>query len=223
MRDREVILKELIDEWEALDISDGLPKKSIRLLTEEECIVYVEDSWGPAVPYPAVDHGNGQMNHGYRRVKGDNDAINSIPEVANFPEYQAFLRAINSTDSAIETVGCEKLFSPINNHPTIKVNIGSYTDIVFSDFELNSDPKNILYLASIFVEALNGSAAWWSKAEIGIQRLKVLYRCHKPWGLMLRVQGYGRTEEEARMTWGTSLNKLSEAVKKIKVNPFENL
>lgn len=219
MRDGGVILEELVDKWQALPVSDGPPKTPLKLLTEEECTIYVEDGWGPAVPYPAVDHGNGQRNYGYRRVKGDNAAIESIPEAAHCPEYQAFLREINSTDSPIESVGCEKSFFPVSDQPTINVKLGSYTDIIFSDFKLNSDPKNILYLASLFAVTLNGSAAWWSGAEMGIQRLRALYRCHKPWGLLLRVLGYGRTEGEARKTWAKSLDRLSGAVKNIKVPP----
>jgi hypothetical protein len=223
MRNREVILKELIDKWEALSMADAPPKEPMKLLTEEECVVYVENGWGPAVPYPPVERGDGHMNHGYRRVKGDSDAIASIPEAADSLEYQAFLQAINSTDSPIESVGCEKALFPVHDHPTIKVSLGSYTDILFSDLKSNCDPKNILYLASVFVAALSGSAAWWSKAEMGIERLRALYGYPKPWGLMLRVTGYGRTEEEARMTWAMSLTKLSQSVMDIKLIRSDDL
>lgn len=212
MRDREQLIEALINEWEALNVESFLPKESIKLISEEECVVYLENSWGPAVPYPAVDHGNGEQNHGYRRVKDDLDAINFIPEAQGWPEYESFLRNINSKESAIESVGCEKSFFPVNNHPAIKVKIGSYTDIIFSDFALNNDPKNILSLAATFAVALNGSATWWSSAELGIQRLKLLYEQKTPWSLMLRISGHGRTEEEARKTWAMSLEKISESV-----------
>lgn len=223
MSDRERILKNLFAEWETLEEINFPPSEAKKLLTEGECIVYIEDTWGPAIPYPNVDHVNGEINHGYRQVKGDFDAVSSIPEVSDFPEYRDFLKAINSEDSVIESVGCEKSFFPVTNHPLIKTQLGSYTDIIFSDLALNSNPKNILYLASVFVQSLNGSSAWWSKAELGIQRLRGLYECPKPWGLMLKVQGYGRTSEEARACWAISLNKLAESVMNIEINEIKSL
>jgi len=222
MKNHEVIRKELIEKWESLNIGDTPPEEAIVLASDDDCTVYVDDRWGPAVPYPPVDHGDGQINYGYRRVKGDDDAIKSIPEIKDTPEYEDLLLAINSTNSPIESVGCEKGVFPVNDHATIKVNIGSYTDVIFSDYELNREPKNMLCLASLFIEALNGSAGWWSQAEVGIQKLKGLYSCHNSWCLLLRVNGFGRTEDEARMTWATSLKKLSAAIKKIEADRFMN-
>lgn len=218
MRDRKHILENLLIEWDTLKELDSPPSEAKKLLAEGECVVYVEDTWGPAVPYPPIRHSNGELNHGYRRVKSDLEAINAIPEVQDFPEYRDFLKSINSADSVIESVGCEKSFFPINNHPAIKAQLGSYTDIVFSDHALNNNPRNVLYLASVFVESLKGSSDWWSSAELGIQRLRGLYEQPKPWGLMLRVQGYGHTREEARACWAISLNKLAASVATIRLD-----
>jgi hypothetical protein len=36
-----------------------------------------------------------------------------------------------------------------------------------------------------------------------------------PWGLMLQIKNYGRSEEEARRLWGTSLSRLSKAIESL--------
>jgi hypothetical protein len=137
MLKREEIFKELINSWRSLKETSFPSKEAIKLLEYDQCIVYVEDSWGPAVPYPSVNRDDGGRNNGYRRVKGDDDLIAKIPEVEGFPEYRDFLKATNASDSPIESVGCEKCFFPVEDHPAIKSQLGSYTDIVFSDFDAN--------------------------------------------------------------------------------------
>lgn len=217
MLSQKEIFEELLDSWRGLNELNFPPQEPIKLLEYGESIVYIEDSWGPAVPYSAVDHGDGQKNFGYRRVKGSGDAIALIPEVDGVPEYRDFLIALNSVDSPVESVGCEKGFFPVQDNPNIKFKLGSYTDIIFSDLESNTRPENLLHLASVFVKAMEGSNQWWSKIELGLQRLKHLYTVKEPWGLMIRIQGYGRSKEEAKSTWSVSLNKLAESIKNIEV------
>lgn len=223
MLSQEEIFEKLVNSWRSLNESNFPPREPIKLLEYDQSIVYIEESWGPAVPYPAVDRRGGEKNHGYRRVKGNDEAVALIPEVEGFPEYRDFLTALNSIDSPVESVGCEKGFFPVSNNPDIKSQLGSYTDIIFSDFNSNSSPENLLYLASVFVKAIEGSGQWWSKIELGLQRLKLLYRVKEPWGLIVRIQGYGRSEEEARSTWGVSLDKLTGSIKNIEAKNVKTL
>lgn len=215
MLQKEEIFKELQNSLRCLEENSFPPSQAIKLLEYEQSIVYIEDSWGPAVPYPPYDHSNGEKNNGYRRVKGDDNLVALIPEVEGFPEYRDFLMAVNAADSLIESIGCEKSFFPIDDHPSIKSQLGSYTDIVFSDFDANKNPENLLYLASIFVKALEGSGEWWSKMEVGLQKLKYLHGIKDAWGLMVRLQGYGRTKDEAKSTWSVSLSKLTSCIGEI--------
>jgi hypothetical protein len=63
------------------------------------CGIWICDEWGPAVPYGAVDHGDGTENHGYGRVKNNLDAIAQIPEVQGWPELRRFLEFLNAQQS----------------------------------------------------------------------------------------------------------------------------
>lgn len=60
MLSQEEILEKLVESWRNLKESNFPPQDPIKLLEYDQSIVYIEESWGPAVPYPAVDHRNGR-------------------------------------------------------------------------------------------------------------------------------------------------------------------
>jgi hypothetical protein len=86
----------------------GPPGRPIQLCAEHGRGIWIDGAWGPAVPYPAVDHEDGTRNHGYLRIKGLDHSLLTIPEATDWPELQDLLRAVNTEDSPIESVGCEK-------------------------------------------------------------------------------------------------------------------
>ena len=96
--------------WKPYEELKNPPAEKIRLWSAGGCGIWISDEWGPAVPYPAVDHGNGNLNHGYRRLKGIGGAVSLIPEARDWPELQKFLETVNAESSPIESVGCEKAF-----------------------------------------------------------------------------------------------------------------
>ena len=205
------MLEQIMLAWEPYKTITDPPLEAAKLHEVPGVTIYIESGWGPAVPYPSIEHGNGHINHGFRRLKGNPDEISLVPEVIGWPEYERFLRQINDGESPIESVGCEKGFFP-NEHPEVKSNLGSYTDIMFSQLALNNEPANHLSLAAKLAESLEGCNAWWSSIELALQRLRALPECTNPWGLMIRVSGYGRDKEQARKTWAASIEKLGVAI-----------
>jgi hypothetical protein len=204
-------LAEVLDRWE-LEKSTIVPGGSILSLVRKEARhIFIGNGWGPAVPYARMLHEDGTTNHGYQFLKGLPKAVDSVPEVQGWPEYRDLLLAINAKDSPIESVGCEKgYFQVSEGDATVK--LGSYTDVIFSAQELNDDPRNLLCLATVLANALDGCEQWWSCAEFEIQQLRYLAACQRPWGLMIRVIGYGRSEAESRSTWAASLELLRACV-----------
>jgi hypothetical protein len=213
---------ELLRQWEPGKLLSARPEKPIRLWSRGGCGVWIDDSWGPAVPYPPVDHGHGAKNHGYARVKGDPDAVALIPEAQDWPELQDFLRVVNAADSPIETVGCEKAVLPIGDAkalfppdmdggpPTVK--LGSYVDMMFTDLPLNDQPENILLLCTRLAPAIEGCGDWWNDVTFALQRFRFVSGTTAPWGLMLHMTSYGRDEGEARRLWGVTLGRLSKRI-----------
>lgn len=209
------LLKELLSQWQTHRGLRHPPAQPIRLWAEGGRWVGIDKSWGPTVPYGPVDHGDGQENHGYIRIKGDAEAIRRVPEAVDWPELGEFLTAVNAAASPIESVGCEKGFFPVEGVGVPTVKLGSYIDVIFTDAALNDLPENGLLLASHLLPAIDGCERWWSDTEIALQRLRGVVGAVAPWGLMLRVTGYGRNEQEARKFWGVTLGRLTQAVAKL--------
>jgi hypothetical protein len=149
------------------------------------------------------------MNYGYRRVKGDPGGVQEIPEVHGWPELAHFLEVINATGSPIESVGCEKSYSPIPPGQVPTVQLGSYIDVIFSDLALNDQPDNALFLASRLVPAVKGCEKWWGDVSFVMQRFRFISGTTAPWGMMTSIKNAGRGEEEARKYWGVTLERLA--------------
>ncbi|MBR8279097.1 hypothetical protein [Burkholderia vietnamiensis] len=191
---------------------EARPNDAIVLATRGTRTIYIEESWGPAIPYHAVQHEDGTRNHGYRPVKGDRDAIEAIPEVQGYPELADFLIAINASDTPIESVGCEKLQEEAVHEQQTIVSVSCYVDVIFSDLSANDDPHRHLQLAARLAAALEGCEQWWTGLELGLQRLRGWSGSVAPWGLLVRVNSAGRTAVQARQMWRHSLQCLARAI-----------
>jgi hypothetical protein len=207
-----VEFEELRSLWHPHKELKSPPAESIRLWSDGGWGIWVSDEWGPAVPYPPVDHRDGNLNHGYVRLKGNPGAVSRIPEVNGWPEFEGFLDALNADSTPIESVGCEKAFFPGDTEGAPPIKLGSYVDVVFTERELNDRPENLLLLASRLGNAIEGCEKWWADVSFVLQRYKILAGASMPWGLTLHVKNYGRSEEEARKFWGATLSRLGMAI-----------
>jgi hypothetical protein len=79
------------------------------------------------VPYP-VDLDDGRENHGFRVLKSDPSAIETIPEIQDCPALREALVALNAPDTPFFTVGCEK---------RLNRNKGSYWRKGYLEFSFN--------------------------------------------------------------------------------------
>jgi hypothetical protein len=206
------MVEEILSQWQGDGSLTGPPPTPIRLWSEPCRGVWIGSGWGPAVPYPPIDHGDGHHNHGYLRIKDNLPTVGLIPEAVGWPEMAAFLAAVNAAQSPIETVGCEKGFFPAQGQNIATVQLGSYFDVIFTDIALNDRPENALVLSGHFLQAMEGCERWWSGIEIELRRLRGLIGAASPWGLLVRVTGCGRDEGEARKCWGASIDRITKAV-----------
>jgi hypothetical protein len=206
------LLKEVLGAFDPRILGEARPRDAIVLATRGTRTIYIEESWGPAIPYCDIQHEDGTRNHGYRPVKGDREAIEAIPEVQGYPELADFLIAINSSDTPIESVGCERLQEEAIHEQQTFVSVSCYVDVIFSDLSANDDPHRHLQLAARLAAALEGCEQWWTSLELGLQRLRGLSGSVAPWGLLVRVKSAGRTAVEARQMWRHSLQRLARAI-----------
>ena len=197
----------MLSKWDACRELTAPPSEPVQLWGEGGRRVFLHNKWGPAVPYPPARRAGGSQNFGYTRIKGSPELIEAIPEVAGFPELATFLARINSSESPIESVGCEKSFFPNDVQGQPPVYIGSYIDVLFTEMALNESADNAIYLAANLLKAVELCEAWWASVSMMLQRFK---SC--PWGLMLHITNHGRDEAEARKLWGVTLDRLGKAV-----------
>jgi hypothetical protein len=203
---------QLLSQWNRHRGLTGPPSDAIELWCDDGRSVWIGDCWGPAVPYGPVDHGNGHRNHGYTRTKGDAQVVEHIPEAIDCPIFIRFLSAVNAVDSPVESVGCEKGFFPAIDRGDASVQLGAYVDLIFTDADSNDRPENSLLLASHLLRACVGCATWWGQVAMVLQRMRYIEGTHTPWGLMLRIDNYGRSEAEALKYWETTVERLARAV-----------
>lgn len=63
---------------------------------------------GKAIPYGGVGvlREDGDANHGFKYVKGDDTALRSIPELAHDPDLLELALAINAPQTGLFSIGC---------------------------------------------------------------------------------------------------------------------
>lgn len=198
--------------WEEVQPLTLPPATPVVLWTEETRTIYVDETLGPAVPYPPVSRTDSESNYGYVRLKGRIDLISTIPELIDWPEYRQFVSEINIAESRIESVGCAIGMFPVNDQSAITCRVGSYVDLVFSEPVEAEDPIAQLDLSAQFMVSVSGCERWWSSVEIGLQRLKYFPGTVAPLGLMLRISAHGRTEAEARQCFVATINNAKSAI-----------
>jgi len=207
-----VTFEELLALWVPYRGLTAPPVQPVALWSGGGCGIWISDEWGPAVPYGPVDHGDGTQNHGYVRLKDDLGFVGRIPEVEGWPELQRFLEVLNAPASPVESVGCEKGYFPSEQQGAPPVLLGSYIDVVFTDAALNDQPENLLLLGSHLIQAVESCEKWWANVSFVLQRNRILAGAIMPWGLMLQIKNYGRSEEEARKFWGRTLSRLVKVI-----------
>lgn len=202
------LFDELLLHWQAHKHITNPPPEPILLWHTLGCHIFIDDNWGPAIPYPPIDHQDGHQNYGYEELKGNTEAVSHIPEVEGWPELEQFLMIINAANSPLESAGCEKHYFPAEVEGKPAVNLGSYVDVIFSDAPLNDTAENHLLLASLLAQTVKDCDKWWGCVELSLHRFRRVPRAELPWGLIIRVNNHGRTEEEARKYWGETLRRL---------------
>lgn len=106
---------------------------------------------GKGIPYGPANRDDGSINHGFRSLKGNVAAVNSIPEVRDDPALERLLRVANAPETMVFTVGCvsgtestEQGFSRCG-----------YVEFAINDADLAADATNyfkMFYTFSSYLE-----------------------------------------------------------------------
>jgi hypothetical protein len=189
-----------------------LPASSALVLWQQpNRTIGVEDKGGPHVPYPPIRRDSErETNHGYVRLKGNLNRVETIPELKGWPDYAQLVRKVNGDDSVIESVGCAVGIWPSDLAAT-KYRVGAYLDILFSDSARAQSAEECLRAAAMLMASLEQCGDWWTTAEIGMQSI-YLPGGIAALGLVLRFSAYGQTEQEARLNFAIAAEHVAAAI-----------
>lgn len=73
--------EELHDRWGDLASIAFREQRPILLWESDVCVVYLDNKWGLAIPYPPEDLTDKEKNHGYRSLKGKLGDLREVPEI----------------------------------------------------------------------------------------------------------------------------------------------
>lgn len=203
------LLATVLAKWSELTSNNTLPTEDTLIFQRPGQILAYDAGFGAAIPYPSCDHRDGTANHGYVNLKASPEFINKVPELIRWPEYAAFIRTLNAPASPIESLGCDTGFLPPRDAPAhFTARIQSYTDMAFSDLKDAASPEHHLSLAVGILESCTGCYDRMGSVFVILQQLKHFHGIANPLCLMVVVENYGRSQEEARQLWSETLKEI---------------
>jgi hypothetical protein len=169
------------------------------------------------VPYGAVDHGDGEHNHGFHDLRDRPDLVVDIPETSKSTGLQNLLRVINAAGSPLMSIGCECGYfsheSASEGNPTGYV--GSYVGVTFRDPARNAAPETLVKLAGDGLRDIKPSATHQISFEMLVEPLNLFFGFHDRFELSIRCFGHGFSEQEAWDAFAVSTNAAAESLKVI--------
>jgi hypothetical protein len=162
----------------------------------------------------------------YHDLKRHPDLVSLIEEAERFPELGEFLRAVNSTQSMVETAKCDA-WATTELNPEEEIynaphKFASYVDVVFSD--MGNRPSFAAHerFARKLVELLRKTPEATSSAEVCVRR------CYFGEGngvgegfyCTLYVSGYGNGDT-ARERWDVGLRLMGNAIVQLSAGVVE--
>jgi hypothetical protein len=153
----------------------------------------------------------------YVDLKRHPELLGRVSEVAQFPEFGEFLRAVNSSLSLFESAKCDAWIADLNPDEEfigLSHKFAGYVDLLFTDPGMRqSFPAHELF-AKKLVGLLRVTEHAESSAEICIRRAfynaaeTITEGCY----FTVYVSGFGNDDDGARLQWDIGLKLLANAV-----------
>ncbi|MGY2988708.1 hypothetical protein [Bradyrhizobium sp. USDA 4508] len=177
-------------------------------------IAYDEKPEALAPYFPSEIRADGTKNHGFLDLRDDPGLVQQIPEVVSSPGFQDVLIAINRSGSRLMSLGCERGYFD-STVPELPRYIGSYTTIVFRDFEKNREQSNLVDLAHRIADSFKeipGREERPHILEMIAERLKLLFGVHDAWSLNLKMLAYGQNDADATTCFEWTAQRMAKAI-----------
>jgi len=168
----------------------------------------------PVLHFPWTDP-DGRL--AYFDLKRQPELLKRVEEAQRFPELAAFLRAVNSVMSAVESAKCDawatQEFSPEEEFFGATHKFASYVDLFFSRSDQRQSFLRHERFAKRLVELLRQTPETPSAAEVCVRRGYYAEKEETREGFYFTVyvSGYGDDEARARQNWEIGLKLVAHA------------
>jgi hypothetical protein len=162
---------------------------------------------GKGIPYGGVARENGDVNHGFKYVKGDDEALRSIPELLRDPALLDLALDINASETGLFSIGCVS--------DSVQDDRG-HRDSGYIEFAINSrsaiaDAQSYFPLFFHFDRLLHSSKFSVPASFNWELSGATFFECNHAVGFTCSVfvnTGYVQSREEAGQNWTDSLSVL---------------
>jgi hypothetical protein len=152
----------------------------------------------------------------YFDLKRQPELLNDLPEAKSFPELAAFLRALNSAASPLETAKCDAWatteMSVEDEIFGASTKFGSYVDLLFTTPSHRSFSEHE-HFAKQLVGLLARAPEIPAAAEFMVRRCFYGHSGETGFYFSCYVFGYGDDETQARQRWGIALTLVENAIR----------
>jgi hypothetical protein len=127
---------------------------------------------------------------------------------------QAILRALNSPDSVLMSLGCERALYPnpkaTADEPSFVV--VSYIGVAYRNSAQNMDPNKFIELSKVLLTGIKGAGEHRYTVNFTIEPLRDFFGDQGRFALMIKPFGYGDSADAAEAAWEYAAQKLAKAI-----------
>jgi hypothetical protein len=159
------------------------------------------DEDGLGVPYPPK-HSNSE-NAGYFDLKKEPSRISELPELKGWPEFETFIKAVNSRASFFRTLRCDVWLASPSGHTYLNKIVVGYATIAFEILEFNTSKGCFDELRNRFLKFAPASLKW-PTTVIHFKHIPTSYNNHgiaRAWSEDIEIHGLGINDNDARVSW----------------------
>jgi hypothetical protein len=170
-----------------------------------------------SIPYVPQDRSDGNRNYGFRDLRDHPELVSEIPEARNSPGMQAILRALNSSDSSLMSLGCERtvhrLPEATGDDPSFVV--VSYIGVAYRNLAQSAEPDNLIEVAKELLPGILGAGGHLLRFNFTVEPLRSFFGDDGRFALMIKPFGYGDSPDVAEAAWNYAAQKLADALARL--------
>lgn len=140
-----------------------------------------------AIPYDPATRENGEVNHGFKLLKGrpESEAL-AIPEATELPALGRCLVEVNRSTTSFLTIGCGLIFDHVPDNGTLHHRVRVFVEFAINSIKHASDPHAYFALYMHFNDRLH-EIGFNERALFDWQLDRNMFTATRRWGYCTTV------------------------------------